>query len=330
MRVLCRFTIFALVLGSAGVAQTAAASGNGPYAAPLTSAYADLSAAARKIVNDNSLSGAVVVLYDAQTFATLSAYPAAVEQLRSSMSKLCAATPGQFGSRLVPSLDFGGAASGLTALLGAVTPQYAIQGQSVTFDNTALLAAFVHAAGDNVIIPAYLMPAPQRGNVLTCEQESQWKASNSVADLWAGGAKAWSDTAKSVAAAPNDVAKKALQERVDSYQKVADLFIAPASDKGPAPLAKLLMVESLLRQIPDGKPAKVIDLKLDAAGIDSTTRTVLFWRSTKFSSTVMAHYTLMNLTKDGTAVELKPYKTDSVVILNRVKDAEKYVAGGAK
>lgn len=318
MRVFTFLTLSALAIGNSIAAWAAAPSG-GPYSAPLAAAYADLTNAATRIVNDNGLSGTTIVIYDAQTIATLSSYQSAVEQLRSAMTKLCPASSGGFTAHVVPSLDVGGAASGLAALLQAVTPAYSIQGQSITFDNTALIAAFARAAGNNVIFPAYLSPAAKHDNILSCEQSA---SSLSVADLWFATAKAASDLVKSAAAAPNEAAKKPLQDKLDAFQKVSDSFIA--SDKGPSTLSKLLIAESLLRQIPDKSTVKVIDLKLDSVGIDSTVKTVLFWKSTQFTCTVMAHYTLMNLSKDGTVIDLKPYKTDSVIILSKVKDADKF------
>ena len=313
-----------LVVRHASFAQSAPPTGNGPYAAPLAAAYADLTNAATKIVTDNHLNGARTVIYDPQTFSSLSSYQAAVEQLRLAMTKLCLPPAGGVVLPLIAvTADIGGAASGLAALLAAITPTYAIQGQSVSFDNTALIAAFAHVAGDAVIFPGYLPPAAKHRDDLLCGQQD---SSSSVVDLWYGALKAASDlAAKAASSAAAD--KPILQAKVDAFQKVADSFVA--IDKGPSMLSKLLVVESLLRQVPDKTSVHVIDLRLDAAGIDTKTRTILFWKSTKFNSTVMAHYTLLRLCKDGNEIDVQRVTTDNVTILSKVKNHDKFATSVA-
>ncbi len=310
--------IFALLLTTGGFssAQPAAATGNGPYAAPLAAAYADLTNAANKIVAAGDLHAKVVVIYDQPTFATLASYPVTIDQLRLAMRGLCPAVP---EAQLVPALDIGGALQGLTGLLNTLTPNYAIQGQAVTFDNTALIAALAHQIGSSVIFPAYLMPAATR-NTLDC---GNYSSSVSVADLWVAAVARAAVVAMNAASMPDSTdlqkaAKKAVQDKVDKFQKLADSFLA--TDKGPSALSKLLVAESLLRQVQGSSPVKVIDLKLDAAGVDSTTRTILWWKSTKFNCTVMAHYTLMNMSYDGHSIDLTPFATDGVDILSRLPD----------
>jgi hypothetical protein len=318
MRPIASIAFLALLSTASGYAQNTAAAGNGPYAGPVTAAYADLANAATQIVTDAGLSKTPTVIYDATTFSSLSAYQAAVEQLRVSMTRLCPA-PSIRTEAVALSLDFGGAASGLAALLAAVTPAFAIQGQSVTFDNTALIAAFAHADGDMVIFPAYLPPAAKQSNVACGTQGS----SSSVVDLWYGALAAASALAATLPSATTDDAKKAIQARLDAFQKVADAFLAV--DKGPSMLSKLLTAESLLRKVPDGQAIKVIDLRLDSVGIDSTTRTVLFWRSTKFNSAVMAHYTVLNFSRTGSSIDLQAVKSNNVAVFSRANNADKFV-----
>jgi hypothetical protein len=90
-------------------------------------------------------------------------------------------------------------------------------------------------------------------------------------------------------------------------------------------LSKLLTAESLLRKVPDGQAIKVIDLRLDSVGIDSTTRTVLFWRSTKFNSAVMAHYTVLNFSRTGSSIDLQAVKSNNVAVFSRANNADKFV-----
>jgi hypothetical protein len=83
---------------------------------------------------------------------------------------------------------------------------------------------------------------------------------------------------------------------------LSDVYLA--ADKGMPLLSKLLIVESLLDSIADPLHTAVIDMKLDGAGIDSTTRTILWWRSTKISFNVLAHYSILKVDLDGDRLAL--------------------------
>jgi hypothetical protein len=77
-------------------------------------------------------------------------------------------------------------------------------------------------------------------------------------------------------------------------------------------------VERLLRLIPANGLA-VIDLKLDAVGMESVTRTWFGTRKTGFACSVEAHYTLLSLTRDGMDLQ----RTDTVNIFLKVPDEDK-------
>lgn len=309
---------------STGFAQTAPASGSGPYAAPLAATYSDLTNAAKKIVDATNLKNQRVVIYDQPTFSTLSSYQVALDQLRRAMESLCQPVSGARAELVT--LDIGGAASGLGALITALTPGYAIQGQAVTFDNTALLAAFAHAVGNQVIFPTYLAPAAQKQH-LTCAAPQGYETSSSVADLWYASLAQAAILAGQAAAMPETTdaekaRKKAVQDRVDKFQKIADALVA--IDKGPSALSKLLTAETLLDLIRGQSSVSVIDLRLDGAGNDSFTKTFLWWKWTRFNSTVMAHYTKMAMSYDGKTITLRPETTNSVIILSRVASEPKF------
>jgi hypothetical protein len=183
------FAVFAIllsVLAPAFAQAGTAAQGSGLLVAPSAAAYADLVNAAKRIVQDNpGLSGKTVVIFDAQAFGLIPTYQTSLQLMKDAMRSLCAVeTPGLIAHALVPSLDIGGAASGLAALLQALSPAYAIQGQGLTFDNNALIAAFAKAIQPApVIIPAYLVPASPPLQPSSCQAAP---ASDSLAAVWHG------------------------------------------------------------------------------------------------------------------------------------------------
>jgi hypothetical protein len=245
----------------------ASSGGTGPYAAPSAAAYQIIENAAYKIVTDNNLSGQTVIIYDPQLFGLVSTWQAAVEHMRKTMKAVCLPTP-IVENAFVPSLDIGSAASGLAALVTALTPAYAIQGQALPFDNSALIAAFAKQAGKKVVFPAYLFPAARTQDV-TCKSDID--NTSSLADLWYGGAAQVPVLQSAIQAETNADRKKALQNKLDAYMKVAESYLT--IDKGTSMLAKLLVVENLIRLVPADGAVSVIDLKLDAVGMESVTRT---------------------------------------------------------
>ena len=120
--------------------------------------------------------------------------------------------------------------------------------------------------------------------------------------------------------------KKALQDKVDTYQKVAETYVT--IDKGTSLLAKLLVVESLLRTA-GVTDVPVIDLKLDAVGMESVTRTWLGTKKVSFAASVLAHYTLLTLTKTAGTFTLTPSRTDLVSIYLKVPNEDKFASSVA-
>jgi hypothetical protein len=276
-----------LILTAPACAQApagAGASGTGPYAAPGAAAYQIIDNAAYKIVADNGLNGKTVVIYDPQLFGLVSTYQTTVEHLRKTMKAICPAAAGAERA-IAPTLDIGAAASGLAALLTALTPSYAIQGQALPFDTSALIAAFAKEAGVNVVFPAYLLPAAKMNDV-TCKSDSETENTSSLVDLWYGAAAQVSPLQSAIQAERDPDKKKALRDKLDAYLKIAETYLA--IDKGTSMLAKLLVVESLIRLVPANGGVSVIDLKLDAVGMESITRTWLGTKKTSFASSVLA------------------------------------------
>jgi hypothetical protein len=314
----------ALAASSFGQASTGA-SGSGPYAAPSAAAYSILENAAHKIVADNpAIKSKTVVLYDQQTFGMISTYQTAVEHMRKTLKALCQAPSVETPKALIPTLDIGGAASGLAALVTALTPSYAIQGQALPFDNSTLVAAFAKEVGANVVYPGYLLPAGKQTDV-TCQKVDD---ATSLVDLWYGAAAQAAtlraEIDKITGTTDADKAKKkALQDKVDTYQKVAETYVA--IDKGTSLLAKLLVVESLLRTA-GVTDVPVIDLKLDAVGMESVTRTWLGTKKVSFAASVLAHYTLLTLTKTAGTFTLTPSRTDLVSIYLKVPNEDKFAS----
>ncbi len=274
--------------------------------APTSAAYALLTNAANQIVTDAHASipkATTLVIYDQATFGNMAYYPSALGQLKSSMGHICdAITPPAPGTvtNFSVSVDAGSSASALASLIGLTLPAYAIQGQAVTIDNTALIAsveAVAQAApySMNVINPAYLLPATQQ-SPLDCKSKNYLKSS-SVADLWA----ALADQAGILRAKRGSDTDAASKAALAEYQKILDTYLA--ADKGLPLLSKLLLVESLVFSV-DPSTVAVIDMRLDGVGIDSTSRTILWWRSTKFSSNVLAHYAILSVRRSDDKMSL--------------------------
>jgi hypothetical protein len=296
------------LLAQSGVS---AASGNGPLVVPTSAAYAELTNAANAILADikvNFPSANTVVIYDAQTFALLPYYQSGFQQLQQAMSNLCQAEGKQIAPHVqAPGVgDIGAAATGLASLVAVTLPALTIQGQEVKIDQSAFVAAFSASAstrGLRIFNPAYLLPATRSNRSFTC---SDYHQTTSFADLWTAAA-AEADTV------PANPASPALKTALAQYRKLADAYLA--AEKGPSLLNKLLMAESLAGAIPDPATSVVVDMRLDAVGIDSTTRTILWWHSTKFSSNVIAHYTLLRPERQNQTIRLTVVKPGYVNVM---------------
>jgi hypothetical protein len=320
MKMKAVFPVFAIllsVLAPVFAQAGTAAQGSGLLVAPSAAAYADLVNAAKRIVQDNpGLTGKTVVIFDAQAFGLIPTYQTSVQLMKDAMRGLCAVeTPGLVAHALVPSLDIGGAASGLAALLQALSPAYTIQGQGLTFDNNALVAAFAKALQPGpVIVPAYLVPASPPLQPLACQAAP---ASDSLAAVWHAAAAEAGKLRDLLAAVPTaeTARKKQLQDALDAFQKVRDTYLAV--DKTSSLLGKLLGVETLALAFKDPEKVAVIDLKIDSVGIDSTTRTLLFWRKSTFSCNVMVHYFILSAKGAGTSFTLNLTNEDTVIVMTK-------------
>ncbi len=281
-----------------GQSPTAAPAGSGPYVAPTSAAYSLLTNAARKILEDvhaNVKGAHTLVVYDEAAFANLGFYPSAVESLREATEKMCQlngqAKPA-FGAR--DEAGVGAVATGLAALIGVTLPAYAIQGQAAkTIDNAALVGALTAEAkreGMTIVNPAYLLQAPA-GAAVDCGSAGK---SGSFAGLWAAAAAQARKLAGNAGAA----------DTLKAYQAIVDADLA--ADKGLPIYSKMLQAETLLQSMGGWAQAAVVDVKLDGVGIESTTRTMLWWRITRFSSNVLAHYTILSVQgkSDGTGMGL--------------------------
>lgn len=316
--------LFAFVVVPAGAQYVPPVAGNGPYVAPLSAAYSELTNAGNAIVSDIKerdvfARATTVIIYDANTFAAMPYYPTAVQQIKDAFGDLCRTAGPQPGLQpriAIAPLDLAGAASALAALVSTSLPSTIIQGQPVTFDNTALIAAFTASAqakGLTVLNPVYLLPAG-KASELNC---TDFAASQSFADLW-NGLQARASALKSEAAADEDPIKPALTQ----YQTLLDSYLS--AEKGMPLAAKMLVVESLERAIVDPATAVVTDMRLDAAGVDSTTRTLLWWRKTTFSSTVLAHYSLLSVQGSRPAYNLVLQRSANVNILVQNLNRKKF------
>ncbi len=282
------------------------AAGSGVVAAPTAAAYADLTIASDKMLGD--LKHAVprantVILYDGPTFSAVPYYAGALDLVRTSAKLICssASTPGTRSPRaIVPTLDVGTAASGLASLIQVTLPAYAINGQTLVLDNSALIGSFATAAksrGFTVVNPAYLLPAVSQHTL----------------------------EASHARTLPN-ADKKPLKDALDGYQKLRDVFLA--ADKGPPLLSRVLTVETLGRTLESPAMVAAIDMRLDAVDIDSTTRTVLWWRKTKFSVNVAAHYWLFSAHGRGEQFALKLEQPGYVNILRKDINEKGFMANG--
>ncbi len=295
-----RSLLLSVALGtSTALAQSAAvAGGTGLYVAPASGAYSLLANVSNKMLMDIQarVPGVqAVVLYDQATFGNVPYYVSAVDQIKIALRSLCG-VPGTHVEGIGPA-DLGTAASGLAALINVTLPSYAINGQAITTIDTSALAgvfATVARAGSVAVInPVYLMPAKAAGGG-SC---GNYETIQSIATLWTLAALEARRLA-ATAAATVEPGKSALAQ----FQKLNDVYLA--ADKGMPLLSKLLIVESLLFSITDPGHTAVIDMKLDGAGIDSTTRTILWWRSTRISSNVLAHYSILKVERDGSRLTL--------------------------
>jgi hypothetical protein len=301
----------------------AEAQGNGVLAAPTSAAYADLTNASNKMLGDlhSALPHAnTIVLYDATAFAAVPYYGSTTDLVRTAAGNICAADTGTFGSRaIVPTVDVGTSAAGLASLIQLTIPTYAIQGQNLALDNSALVGSFATAAkatGYTVINPAYLLPAVSQ-NTLTC---GNFESSTSLADLWKFvNSQASADHAKAAS-------QKPLQDALDAFQKMKDVLLS--SDKAPPLLGHALAVESLARSVEQPSQVAVIDMRLDAVDIDSTTKTVLWWRKTKFSANVAAHYWIFSAHGSGAGFGIVLVEPGYVNILTKNLDLKSYAGNG--
>jgi len=311
------FLLSAVLVTAPAFAQVTVPGGTGLYVAPSSGAYALLTTAASQMLTDVQSSVPnpnVVVIYDHATFSNVPYYPSAIAQIKYALTGLCPAPAGLRTS--VAPVDVGNAASGLAALIGVTLPAYAINGQAIsTIDTSALVGSFASVAKEKsitVINPVYLLPAKVEDEV-DCKS---YQTSQSIAALWALAATQAQDLAAKLAAAKEDADKAAARKKaidkaaLERYQKLSDVYLA--ADKGIPLLSKLLIVESLLRSITCPAHTAVIDMKLDGAGIDSTTRTILWWRSTTFSSNVLAHYYILKVDQDDNQLTLTLLKPGSV------------------
>ena len=299
-------------------------SGTGVVAAPSAAAYADLTNISTKMLGDihSALPHAnVIILYDAPTFAAVPYYASTAELVRAAAASLCTAEKPGFSPRLVPSLDVGTAASGLASLIQLTLPSYSIQGQTLTLDNSALVGSFATAAketGYTVINPVYLLPAVTQKH-LTC---ADFKASTSLADLWAFlDSEATVDQAK---AANN----KTLADALDAIRKMKDVLLT-SGDKGPPLLGRALAVESLAHSVEQPARVAIVDMRLDAANIDSSTKTILWWRKTRFSANVSAHYWIFSAHGTGAQFGIVLVEPGYANILTKNQDLKNYGVSGA-
>lgn len=293
--------------------------GNGPYVAPLSAAYSELTNAGNAILSDIKQQppfahATTVVIYDANTFAAIPYYPTAVQQVKQEFGDLCRTGGAQ--PRVLAPIDIGSAAAALVSLANATLPYTVIQGQPVTFDNSALIAAFTAVAqsqGMIVLNPTYLLPATKLRN-LTC---STYSTSDSFADLWSG-IQARATELRNTPGSDQDPLKSMLIR----YQTVSDSYLS--AEKGLPLAAKMLLVESFEKSISDPATAVITDVHLDAAGIDTTSRAILWWRKTTFSSTVLAHYALLAVQGAKPSYTVSLQKSGNVNILVQNLNQKKF------
>lgn len=268
------------------------AQGNGVViAAPTAEAYVELTNASDKILADlrSALPQArTIILYDAAAFTVVPYYPGTTDLVRTAAATICDAEAMAAPRAVVPTVDIGSAAQGLASLVQVTLPTYSTQGQNLALDNSALVGSFATAASESgytVVNPAYLLPAISQLD-LDCQKA---KGSGSLADLWKF------VNSEAIAMQKRAESKQPLKDALDALQNLKDILLA-SSDKGASLLARSLQAESMARAVGQQSQVAVIDMRLDAANIDSTAKTMLWWRKTKFSANIAAHYWIFSAT----------------------------------
>jgi len=307
--------VFCLILTAAALAVRADAQGSGVIAAPTAAAYQELTNASYKMLKDLTAvlpQTRTVVLYDPNIFSVIPYYLSTTDLVRSAAAGLCgtqtagAAAPRSLGA----TLDIGEAAVGLAGLIQLTIPTYASQGQALPLDNSALVGSFATAArtaGYVVINPAYLLPAVSQSN-LSCQNA---RTSNSLSDLWKF--------------ASSQAGKQSAGPALDAFQKMRQALTA--SDKGAPLLGRVLAAESLARALDKPDQVAVIDMRLDAADIDSTTKSVLWWRKAKFSANIAAHYWIFSVQGEGKQFGIHLVAPGYVNILRTNVDLANFTVG---
>jgi hypothetical protein len=313
-----------LVICALSLAPVVDAQGTGVVAAPTSAAYADLTNAANKMLADirSALPQAkIVILYDANAFSVVPYYAGAADLIRKAATNICAAEHTTLGARaIVPTVDIGTAAQGLATLLQLTIPAYTVQGQNLTLDNSALIGSFATAAkatGYEVVNPSYLLPAVSQSS-LDCQNVA---ASKSLADLWAFANN------ESNAAQSNAASKPGLKDALDAFQKLKTVMTVPGDKNAPV-LGRALTIESLAHSLEEPADVAIIDMKLDAANIDSTTKSVLWWRKTKFSANVAAHYWIFAAHGSGSQFAITLVEPGYVNILRKDVDLKTFGDSG--
>jgi hypothetical protein len=148
-----------------------------------------------------------------------------------------------------------------------------------------------------------------------------FKTSTSLADLWKF---ANSEAAVNQAKTAN---KKQLKDALDAFDKMKNVLLT-SSDKGAPLLGRALTAESIAHSAEHPSQVAVIDMRLDAADIDSTTRTILWWRKTKFSANVAAHYWIFSARGAGTQFGIVLVEPGYVNILRKNIDLGGFVVSG--
>ena len=296
--------------------------GNGMVAAPTAAAYQELTNASNKMLTDLSRvlpQAKTVILYDPKVFSAIPYYASTTELVRDAATDLCNSEGGAASAHILSGVDLGEAAQGLASLVQLTIPNYAIQGQALTLDNSALLASFAAAAragGYVVVNPTYLLPAVSQSK-LNCQTA---KTSTSLADLWR--------FANSEAAAKQQrsTTRQAPNSTIQAFTATRQALTA--SDKGPSLMARVLAAESLAKAAEHSDSVAIIDMRLDAADIDSTTRTVLWWHKSKFSANIAAHYWIFAVHAQDGQFEIQLVEPGAVNILRRNIDAATFTVGG--
>ena len=296
--------------------------GNGVVAAPTAAAYQELTNASNQMLKDLAHilpQAKTVILYDPNLFSVIPYYASTTELVRGAAADLCNLPGGIASAHILSSVDIGEAAQGLASLVQLTIPNYAIQGQALTLDNSALVGSFAAAArasGYVVVNPTYLLPAVSQSK-LTCETA---KTSTSLADLWRfANSEAGAQQARLIS---RQAPSAAIQAFVALRQALN------SSDKGPPLMARVLAAESLWKVIQHPEEVAVIDMRLDAADIDSTTRTVLWWHKSKFSANIAAHYSIFSVHGQDNQFSIQLVEPGAVNILRRNIDAGTFAISG--